>query len=148
MENEDGWKNIGKRVAWGEWIKTEVPKYMQSTDTYEVREIRSEITKKQYGYYNWWYYKGNVKMFSSDNNGGTIPQEQYWEGWFDYSMESAGYVKQFDEDDGAEFWWNRSNNDCRYYIGEKVVVVQPALFEEREGTYIYKHQRTALEKVN
>lgn len=148
LEYEEGWECIDRKIEWGEWKITEAPRSFQNTDTYEVKEVRGEVTKKQYRYYNWWYYKDNVKMFSSDNNEGTIPQEQYWEDWFDYTMESIGYVRKFDSGDGVEFWWNKSNNDCRYFGGEREVTVVPALYEEREGRYLYTHQKIELVQVN
>ena len=145
LEYEEGWDCIGKELDWGEWSQTETPKSLQNTETYEVKLVRDKKTKIQYRYYNWWYYQGNVKMFSSDNNGGTIPQEQYWEEWFDYTMEDRGYVKKYDQGDGVEFWLNKSNNDCRYFGGEREVEVQPALYEEREGRYLYLHSKIVYE---
>lgn len=142
---EEGWTLVDYEVEWKEWTTTASPKYMVNSDTYEVRKVSDKKTKQQYYYYNWWYYNGDVKMFSSDNNGGIIPDSQYWGQWFDYTMESVGYIEMFDSEDNAKYWWNKSNNDCRYLGDQREVEVEPALYEEREGTGIYTHQKTIYE---
>ena len=142
----EGWMCTSSEVEWNEWKYTSYPYGAINTDTYQVELVKSAVTKTEYLYYNWWYYnENNVKIFSTDNNGGTIPDSQYWEKWYDYTMESKGWIEKFDVGDDAKYWENPVDHDVRYLGGERETVVEEALYMERFGYIMYTHEREVYE---